>query len=78
MEKQALKARKKARFCLASSRSVVFHRQKLRTAVPLFQGSLQDEDGKGGQTSESYELHVNRMPLGLSPLRNVSRSHKSP
>ncbi|CAK9086930.1 Ankyrin-2 (ANK-2) (Ankyrin-B) (Brain ankyrin) (Non-erythroid ankyrin) [Durusdinium trenchii] len=33
----------------------------LRTAVPLFQTSLQDEDGKGGQSVEGFELHVNRM-----------------
>ena len=51
----------------ASSRFAARARQKLRTAVPLFQGSLQDEDGKGGQSSESYELHVNRMRLGTKP-----------
>eukprot|EP00434_Breviolum_minutum_P035677 symbB.v1.2.031588.t1/scaffold3684.1/size52080/2 len=36
-------------------------RPALRTAVPLFQASLQDEDGKGGQAVEGFELHVNRM-----------------
>eukprot|EP00435_Cladocopium_sp_Y103_P038677 s254_g10.t1 len=36
-------------------------RPAIRTAVPLFQASLQDEDGKGAQSAEGFELHVNRM-----------------
>eukprot|EP00439_Symbiodinium_sp_Y106_P044655 s5849_g5.t1 len=36
--------------------------RQLRTAEPLFQTSLRDEDGKGGQQSgEGFELHVNKM-----------------
>ncbi|CAE7622575.1 HCc2 [Symbiodinium sp. CCMP2456] len=36
--------------------------RQLRTAAPLFQTSLRDEDGKGGQHSgEGFELHVNKM-----------------
>ncbi|CAE6921125.1 kidins220b [Symbiodinium sp. KB8] len=36
--------------------------RQLRTAASLFQTSLRDEDGKGGQQSgEGFELHVNKM-----------------